>query len=349
MHATNLSKTCSALLKGLSTRAREVIERRFGLNGKPETLESIGQDFGITRERVRQIECDVLKKLRKVAQEEGASFVQKYYKDWLQRLRMYGGIRREDIFLDEIGGKYKGQVMLLLTLAEGFEHLRETKDMFSAWAVDNSAILRAREFLTAFVQALSNLGRTLGDRDLLAFYQKELVGNQELALPPRVFFSYIDLSKQIGRGPHGEWGLRKWPEVNPRGLRDRAYLVYKKEGKPLHFRDVARLIERYGFNRKGRKPLVQSVHNDLIRDPRFVLVGRGIYALQEWGYAPGTVRDVILGVLEETGRPLSREEIVAAVSAKRQVKPATIFLNLQNKEYFSKTKDGKFMSKSRLV
>jgi len=341
MKTLGLNKIFFALFKGLSPRAREVVERRFGLrSGEPETLESIGQDFGITRERVRQIEEGALKKLRESLQKQDLQFIQKYYRDWLKHLRLYGGIRREDIFLADIAGKYKGYATLLLTLSDAFERVRETEDLYTAWTCDKSAVSAAREFLTALTESFRNLGRTVGDRELLGLSRNAVQANASM-LAPRVIFSYLDLSKHIGRGPHGVWGLREWPEITPRGLRDRAYLVYKKEGKPLHFTEVARLIDAHGFA-DGKKVLVQSVHNDLIRDPRFVLIGRGIYALKEWGYEPGTVREVIVGVLKKAGKPLSAKELVSRVLEQRQVKAGTILLNLQNKEYFVKTPDGNY-------
>ena len=78
---------------------------------------------------------------------------------------------------------------------------------------------------------------------------------------------------------------------------------------------------------------VQAVHNELIRYPQFVLVGRGLYALKEWGYEPGTVADVIERILTEKG-PLSKREIIAEVAKQRTVKVGTISLNLQKMPYF---------------
>ena len=57
-------------LARLEPRLRDVVERRFGLTGRnPQTLESIGNDLGITRERVRQLETRALKELRTAAPE----------------------------------------------------------------------------------------------------------------------------------------------------------------------------------------------------------------------------------------------------------------------------------------
>ena len=71
-----------------------------------------------------------------------------------------------------------------------------------------------------------------------------------------------------------------------------------------------------------------------------MLVGRGLYALAEWGYEPGVVRDVIKGILHREG-PLTREEIVDRVKRERYVKDATIAVNLQN-GMFARLSDGRY-------
>jgi len=81
---------------------------------------------------------------------------------------------------------------------------------------------------------------------------------------------------------------------------------------------------------------VQAIHNELIKDPRFVLIGRGIYALSSWGYKKGTISDTIKSILEKSETPLTREEIVKQVLKVRKVKETTILLNLQNKALFKK-------------
>jgi len=91
--------------------------------------------------------------------------------------------------------------------------------------------------------------------------------------------------------------------------------------------------------------LVQTVHNELIKDSRFVLVGRGIYALEEWGYYPGQVKDVILRVLREERKPITKEEILEKVLEQRLVKENTILLNLSNKKYFERDVQGKYKVK----
>jgi hypothetical protein len=91
----------------------------------------------------------------------------------------------------------------------------------------------------------------------------------------------------------------------------------------------------------GKRAHEATTHNELIKDDRFVLVGRGLYALAEWGYVSGVVRDVIRKVLNKYG-PMTREEIFNKVMKERYVKENTVLVNLQNSTYFKKDADGKY-------
>jgi hypothetical protein len=79
----------------------------------------------------------------------------------------------------------------------------------------------------------------------------------------------------------------------------------------------------------------------LIKDGRFVLVGRGLYALTEWGYSQGTVVDVVMRILKEAGA-LSKDEIINHVLKERFVKENTILVNLQNAKYFKRDENGRY-------
>lgn len=133
---------------------------------------------------------------------------------------------------------------------------------------------------------------------------------------------------------NGLWGLAKWPTVNPRNIRDKIFVVLEAKKEPMHFSDIAEAISKSDFRRKN--VTIQAIHNELIKDSRFVLIGRGIYALSSWGYRKGTVADIITDILKEAGEPLTREEIVKRVLHARKVKETTVLLNLQNKQLFDK-------------
>ena len=102
----------------------------------------------------------------------------------------------------------------------------------------------------------------------------------------------------------------------------------------MHFSDIAKKIKDSDFKRKN--VTTQAIHNELIKDKRFVLIGRGIYALDSWGFSKGTVSDIISNVLKKAGEPLHRDEIVKRVLESRYVKETTILLNLQGKPQFKR-------------
>ena len=310
----NYQRICNSLLKDMPGRTGAILSRRFGLDGERETLESIGKSYGITRERVRQIEKVGLSYLKKKLKN---AFYQKVFYFFIDELKSSGSLRKEDLLLKQLAGtKFRNHVFFLLTLGEEFERFSETEDFYPFWTIDRNSLNTAKKVINSFILEL----------------QKR---NQPLALPANVLPSYIEISKHILKGPEGLYGLRDWPEINPRNIKDKAYIVLKKAENPLHFSQVARFI--------GRDVSSQTVHNELIKDPRFVLVGRGLYALGEWGYEPGVVREVISKTLVKAKKPLSKEEIIEKVLEQRYVKPNTILLNLANKKYFIKNPQGKYI------
>ena len=94
---------------------------------------------------------------------------------------------------------------------------------------------------------------------------------------------------------------------------------------------IAECISKSGFD--NRSVNLQAVHNELIRHDNFVLIGRGIYALSEWGYERGTVAEVIEKILAEKGE-LAQDQIVDLVLKRREVKKITIVLALKNNKQF---------------
>jgi DNA-directed RNA polymerase delta subunit len=130
------------------------------------------------------------------------------------------------------------------------------------------------------------------------------------------------------------WGHVKWPLVNPKNIRDKIYVILQENEKPMHFSEIAKNIKDSDFKRKD--VTTQAIHNELIKDSRFVLIGRGIYALKEWGYQKGTVADIISKILKKSKEPMHRDDIVREVLKSRQVKETTILLNLQGKKQFKR-------------
>jgi len=336
----NYKKTHQGLLKDLPKRTRDVIERRFGLEGgERETLEIIGQNYGVCRERVRQIEQAGINLVKKEIKKPSYQKVFQFINDKLQKT---GDLKREDLLISEAtSGDFQNQTLFWLTLGDQFFRFSETKDLYPLWTINLDSLNLAKNVIKTSADKLQEEGRLFSKEEMVVSFKKEFNGGK---LTAESVISYLEVSKQIEQGPEGLFGLKEWPEVNPRGIKDKAYLALKKEDKPLHFSRVAQAIDGMDLNSISAT-LPQTVHNELIRDGRFVLVGRGIYALKEWGYYPGQVREVITRVIQENKNTLSREEIVEKVLSQRVVKENTILLNLQNKKYFDRNSEGKYTLK----
>ncbi len=332
MAKINYTQICSKILEILPGKQKEVISRRFGLFAsgvsnqgkiKKETLESIGKNLGVTRERIRQIEKDGFLRLKPASRK-----YQKVFDHFKDALKKTGNLRREKELLLELAGGTNSlnQVYFLLTLANDFERFGETDDFHAFWLVDLKSWRTAQKLINDVCGKFKKSGRPLKPEEL----------KNSTALKPEILASYLAISKKIRQNEEGLFGLSDWPEINPRRIKDKAFLIFKKSQKPLHFTQVAGLID---------SALPQTVHNELIKDQRFVLVGRGIYALKEWGYEEGVVKDVISKILKQAGRPLKKEDILEETLKQRLVKKNTVFLNLTDKKYFFKNSDGYYTVK----
>lgn len=335
MNNKNYSRIHTGLIKGLPEKTKEVFSRRFGFTGKErETLELIGQSFGITRERVRQIEEAGFSHIKA----KSGEVLDRIFKDFLLYFKNKGGLKREDVILADLGGKnYQPYILFLLTLGEQFSRVCEKKDFYSFWTIMPEAEKKIKEILSSLVGDLQKEGNPLTKKEIYSRF------SAKYSLKPEELFSYLEISKNIQENKEGKVGLIDWAEIKPRGAKDRAYLVFKKENKPLHFTKVAALIDKFGYNLPNKKTFPQTVHNELIKDPRFVLVGRGTYALKEWGYVPGTVKEVILQIMEEQKQPIERNKLIEQVLSQRLVEKNTVLMSLNDKKYFLKDSQGRYI------
>lgn len=325
------------LLSSLPDRAREVLVYRYGLgtDTRRMTLDAIGKKYGITRERVRQIENYGIAHIRKSEEykDEKAAFV-----EIETLLHTLGGIVVEDDFLGHVS-KDKGlqnHIHFLLVVGEPFRKKKEDEEFRHRWHVNEEVAKKVEDALRKLYGSLDNQ-ELLPESEMVGRFLQHLEDVSERYKNQEVVKRWLAISKTIGKNALGDWGASQSSNIKTKGMRDYAFLVIRKHGSPIHFRDVAKQIEKM-FNKKAH---VATTHNELIKDPRFVLVGRGLYALAEWGYAPGVVRDVIRQVLEKNG-PLTKEEIIDKVMKERYVKENTIVVNLQNPKYFKKDKDGTY-------
>ncbi|OHA58614.1 MAG: hypothetical protein A2571_02495 [Candidatus Vogelbacteria bacterium RIFOXYD1_FULL_44_32] len=327
------------LLTVLSERAQDVITKRYGLgkNSTCLTLEAIGSEYGITRERVRQIENFSINAIKKSGAYKDINLSVSEIKDIMET---HGGIVHETEFLAAISPdkNIQNHIHFILVLSDAFTKIKEDEEFFHRWTT-NSKTAEVVE------TSLRKMAKNISANDLVT--EPTLVGNllkevkdiaDKSALDNEILArKWLKISKLIDQNPLGEWGLAKSPNVKMRGIRDYAYLVLRQHGSPMHFEEVAKGIQRLF----GKNAHPATCHNELIKDSRFVLVGRGLYALAEWGYSRGVVLDVIRAILKKDG-PLNRDEVITRVLKERHVKENTILVNLQNAKFFVKDAKGRY-------
>lgn len=325
------------LLSAASERSREVLIRRFGLgtDTERETLESIGDRSGITRERIRQIEAAGLDAIRASKAFKDASGA---FEEIARHIHKLGAIVPEETLLSVLGKdeKSRNRLRFFLMVNSSFFRERETNDFLARWHVDGTTAKHIHNALSRLYSSLSD-SEVIPENEMLDRFLDELKEVNDAYKNEEVLKRWLSLSKRIGKNPLSEWGRTTTPAIHIKGIRDYAYLAVKRHGAPMHFSEVAKAIGSL-FSRKAH---IATTHNELIKDPRFVLVGRGLYALTEWGYRPGIVRDVIRETLEGKG-PMKKDEIIKHVKKARFVKDNTILVNLNDSRYFKRLKDGRY-------
>lgn len=311
-------------------REKEIISRRFGLTGQKETLEQIGDMLSITRERVRQLEKAILIRLRVCSEEGEIPELAAAEKVIIRNLTEMGRIARVADLADKIYGREtsaseRAKLAFIGNISSALTVIEENDQYHAAVGIaeyGSTSVIKKKVDEIVTVVKKNKKPMTIDELDNKLDYEH-----------PSHIEAVASISKQLAT-LNGLWGLAKWPTVNPKNIRDKIFVVLEAKKEPMHFADIAKAISASDFRRKN--VTIQAIHNELIKDERFVLIGRGIYALDSWGYKKGTVSDTIKDILTKAGKPLTREEIVKEVLHSRKVKETTILLNLQNKKYFEK-------------
>ncbi len=312
-------------------REREIVSRRFGLFDRRETLEQIGEMLGITRERVRQLEKTILVKIKSLTNGSSNKVVE--ISDFNQKIDRYltenGGLLNISDLTEKISNTKdkieQSRITFISLLSDSFTVINENDNYHTI--VAKKSDFNEKTLTTSIdglVKAIEGKNAPCTIKDLV-----ELTGNSN----EKQLASLANSSKLLA-SLNKQWGLIKWPTVNPKNIRDKIYVILKENGKQMHFNEIADSIKKSDFKRKN--VTTQAIHNELIKDKRFVLVGRGIYALKEWGYSRGTVSDIISKILKEAKQPLHKDDIIKSVLKDRFVKETTILLNLQNKTKFKR-------------
>ncbi len=311
-------------------REREIITRRFGLFDRRETLEQIGELLGITRERVRQLEKAILTRLKLAADENRVPAIRDVERTLIRDLSETGRVARVQDLADRLVGpehdaRHRAHIAFVAELAPNLVVVGENDHYHHAIGIkEHGDEKHIKAKVDEVVKTIKKHDEPLQIEQLHAQLNHE---------NPTQVRALASTSKHLAH-LKDSWGLAKWPTVNPKNIRDKIYVILAENAAPMHFSDIAGAIKDSSFKRKD--VTTQAIHNELIKDKRFVLIGRGIYALDHWGFSKGTVADIISDVLKKSPAPLHRDEIVKRVLKSRQVKETTILLNLQSKPQFKR-------------
>lgn len=325
------------ILEPLKEREQTILSKRYGLKGEDvHTLKTVGETQGLTRERVRQIEKDLLKNLRRGVQE--LDLFMEARDLLLTTITEHGGIMSEKTLIDHLGASSKEEVnalKFLLNLMTELEVHTTDEHLEHSWGTVGLDQEFLKEFVKATKEILRNHGKPLTAEEFVKqFSHSEFFRKYEHQLTDKVIVNYLHAAKGVEKNQFNEFGLHDWTEISPKDVGDKAYLVMRHHGKPEHYSEITDLINKHAIDHK--KAYKETVHNKLIKDKRFVLIGRGTYALTEWGYKPGVVSDIIVDVLRKNGAPMSREAILDEVLKQRTVKPNTVLVGLSNKKIIKK-------------
>ncbi len=311
-------------------REREIVSRRYGLYDRKETLEQIGELLQITRERVRQLEKATVTRLKLNAEAGELPGLKEFETTILAELKKIGSISKISTLFEKLtsdpGTKIDhSRLSFLADLCPSLTVINDNDHFFQSVTITSvQDDKKVGKLVNGIITSLKKVGEPVDIKALAEeTKQKDTISLEALA----------SVSKDLAT-LNGKWGLIKWPTVNPKNIRDKIYVILQQKGKHMHFSEIADAIKASDFKRKN--VTTQAIHNELIKDKRFVLIGRGIYALKEWGYKKGTVSDIIVQVLTDAGEPLHRDEIVKRVLKSRYVKETTILLNLQGKKQFKR-------------
>lgn len=314
--AVSAIKDCPKIKK---EREIAILCDRFGIGKNAKTLHAIGVGYGVTRERIRQI---VNNSIRKIQKNCVSDELKKAIKLAEAQIEKNGGVITKAKLAEKLGVADKVEQNALnfcVSLSDKVILVKESKELKQGWALKTIKPAKIKD---------------VAKKSVVFLKQKKAVSRateiaEAIKEKPEFTAAVLGSAKDVMATDKNEWGLTAWPHVNPKSIRDKAKYIMVRHGEPIHYGDLTIKIIDMG-NKNVTK---QSVHNELIKNREFVLVGRGIYAMRDWGYEPGVVEDVIVEVLEEAGRPMTKKDIVDEVLKRRIVKESTIVLNLQRDRF----------------
>lgn len=329
VESTNLKD----ILQYCKPKEQLVLVKKFGLlTWKEIPLQRIGADYNMTRERVRQIETQALMRFRRLI--VGNDKYVKVLEEAKKILDTHWGLLSEEDLVKKIVNKnmfkFSAQELKLILVSDfDINYLKRNKLLYKSFYKDPLF----EDLLTKMTIWITNyFEKKKESEDVYEFIEK--VKNEFVTKHTNIeylnnalfymnFFSVIRAVKVFD----GKVGLATFADVWPKTIKLKIVYVMKKINKPIHFQELpAKIMEWF-----PDKPVkVTTVHNELVKhNQTFVNIGLGLYALREWGFEGGLVKDIIVRIFEKFKRPMSVKEISKELLKEKMVSPNTVLLNLQ--------------------
>lgn len=330
----SLQENMNKLFIILTKKEKNVLERRFGLKYKnSETLEKIGKRYHVSRERIRQIQDEAIKKLKKHVINTPINEIIQLGEKFIHDAH---GIIEEKKLFDMMKkclplNPNEHYIRMSLELDQEIEYASNTEDFYPHWKLKSIKTPMIRDIKKTY-QVFMEKEQKLVDLETLHKACKKI-----FARMPEYTIDFLSPLLSIDKHikiRDGKYSLVQWRHINPHTVYEKILCILREEKKPMHFRKITKKIKAKKIDEK--KIHDEAVHNELIRKRDFVLIGRGTYALAEWGYIPGKMTEVIESILKREQRPLTKKEIINAVKKERRVKNMTVLMNLRRKEQFER-------------
>lgn len=328
------------------------IQRRFGLEGLNKlTLDEIGQAYGVTRERIRQIEEKALKALKDALLEKrysGKSFhVQPEIINFVRALfeavaREAKGFVSETELMSRVeeiikvkADKHKDILGLLFNLF-GLNPLNidayESDQIWEYGKTDQGKVL---EECLKQIDNLLNFEQTepMDEFDVLVKINARLPKNKKI--DSLQLHKFLELCGSIEKRVDGLY-QGKFEFLKSRSVQFER--VLREAGKPLHFEDITREVNNRLVSKGLKKLESRNISNIMSSDERFVAVGStGLRGLKSWENVElGNIVDLMEECLISLNRPATEQEIYDYIAGKRPVSDKSISIYLSNQDCFQK-------------
>lgn len=334
----NLTKLIDDIFLELNPRERDILSRKFGFQNSEETLEDLALDYNVSRERIRQIQENALKKiLPLIDRNQQVGKILQNIKELLLPI----GIRSEKSLFHLASQKFHffdrdlNRLKFLVIYSSKIIFHRNDNLFHNFYASESKIYHFGRHLLKKIYFHFLETKKTYPEEEILKLVLKEIKKHLKSKPDFNDLIDFLKILKPLGKNPFNFWGLKNNNFIVPHCLKDKIYLILNLKQKPMHFKEVYQELHRlaqaeddlihYFWHKKYN---LNSVKNELIKHKEFVLVGRGIYGLREWGLVEGTAKDLILKFLRAKKKIL-RKELWEMISNLRPIKETSFNIYLK--------------------